>query len=151
MLNPHYVSGFVDGEGAFSVTVSPRSSLNVGWEIRPSFSISQNKASRSVIFKVKEFFNCGHIRPSKKDNTVKYEVRSLEELQRKIIPHFEKYSLHTSKQKNFEIFKKVVQLMSQDKHLETEGIKEIFTHLEKLNESSKKIYNRKKLQGLMNV
>ena len=151
MLNPYYISGFVDGEGAFSVTVSPRSSLKVGWEIRPSFSLSQNKTSRGVLFKMKEFFNCGHMRPSTKDNTFKYEVRSLKELQEKIIPHFDKYPLHTSKCKNFEIFKKIVQLMVEERHLDQEGIKEILKHLEKLNASSKKIYSRKKLQRLMNV
>ena len=123
MLEPHYVSGFADGEGSFSITVSPRRSLHSGWEIRPSFSISQNKASRGVLFKIKAFFQCGYIRPSRKDNTFKYEVRDIKELTEKIIPHFQRYTLHTVKQKDFEIFKKVVHLIGEKKHLDPEGIK----------------------------
>src|ERR1700704_5619847 len=41
-----YFAGFVDGEGCFTVSFSPRSKLLIGWEVRPSFSVSQN-ADRS--------------------------------------------------------------------------------------------------------
>jgi hypothetical protein len=148
MLSPEYISGFCDGEASFSVTVSPRGS---SWEIRPSFSVSQNEASRAVLYKLRQFFGCGYIRPSKSDNTYKYEVRSLAELRGKIIPHFKKYSLHTEKQKNFEIFVTIIQLMSNGKHLTKDGLHEIVKLLEKLNPKCKKIYDRKKLQELMNV
>lgn len=37
-----YISGFVDGEGCFSVSFSKRQRFNTGWEIKPSFSVSQN-------------------------------------------------------------------------------------------------------------
>ncbi len=151
MLNPYYVSGFADGEGSFSVTVSPRKTLKCGWEIRPSFSISQNKSSRGVLYQLKDFFKCGYVRPSRGDNTVKYEVRGLKELQLKIIPHFEKYPLHTAKQRTFLTFKKIIYLMSKEKHRSKEGLKEVIELLTKLNVSSKKIYNRKKLEKLMNV
>ena len=79
MLNPYYVSGFADGEGSFSITVSPNVKFNIGWQITPSFSLSQNKNSRAILFKIKNFFGCGSIRPSRKDNTYKYEVRSIKD------------------------------------------------------------------------
>lgn len=151
MLNPYFVSGFVDGEGSFSVTLTPRATQSVGWEVRPSFSVSQNKTSRKILFELKDFFGCGFIRPSRKDNMLKYEIRSLTEIQKKIIPHFEKYPLHTAKQRDFEIFKKVVELMLEEKHLRQEGFREILILLEKLNPRSKKIYSRKKIRELMNV
>ena len=147
MLDPYYVSGFADGEASFSVTVSPRSSISTGWEVRPSFSISQNKTSRDVLFKIKDFFGCGSIRPSKKDNTYKYEVRSLKELEERIIPHFEKYPLHTAKKKDFLIFKEIIHLMRKGQHLSKKGLKDIFFLLERLNPSSRRVYDRKKLIG----
>jgi len=147
MLNPYYVSGFADGEASFSITISPRNKFRVGWEIKPSFSLSQNKASKDVLFKIKNFFECGTIRPSRKDNTYKYEVRSLWELKEKIIPHFDKYPLHTAKKKDFQIFKEIIQLMEKGEHLTKEGLKKILHLLEKLNSSSKKIYDRKKIIG----
>jgi len=147
MLNPYYVTGFADGEASFSVTVSPKSQLKIGWEIRPSFSISQNKASRGVLFKIKSFFRCGSIRPSRADNTYKYEVRALEDLKNKIIPHFEKYPLHTAKRKDFKIFKEIVYLMDKREHTTKEGFKRIISLLKDLNPTSKKIYDRKRLEG----
>src|SRR5207249_8338873 len=40
---PSYISGFVDGEGCFTVSIAPRPTLVVGWEVRPSLSVSQNR------------------------------------------------------------------------------------------------------------
>lgn len=148
MLMPEYVTGFCDGEASFSITVSPRKK---SWEIRPSFSVSQNKVSRGVLFEMRDFFKCGYIRPSHSDNTFKYEVRSLGEIEEKIIPHFDRYKLHTEKRKNFEIFKQIVSLMKEGRHLTSDGMKEILKLLEKANPTSKKIYDRKELQKLMNV
>jgi hypothetical protein len=34
-----YISGYVDGEGCFTVSISPCAKLRVGWEVRPSFSL----------------------------------------------------------------------------------------------------------------
>ena len=148
MLHPEYITGFCDGEASFSVTLSPRGKL---WEVRPSFSVSQNKASKGVLFQIEEFFGCGYIRPSRKDNTYKYEVRSLKDLTSKIIPHFEKYPLKTENRKNFEGLKGIVEMMRKEEHLKPSGLKEILRLMEKINPNSKKVYDRRKLQELMNV
>ena len=52
---------------------------------------------------------------------LKYETRSLNELLTKIIPHFEKFPLQSSKQKDFEIFKKVLTMMEKKEHLDKKG------------------------------
>jgi hypothetical protein len=44
-----YISGYVDGEGCFTVSISPRAKLVAGWEVRPSFSVSQNGDRAEVI------------------------------------------------------------------------------------------------------
>lgn len=36
-----YITGYVDGEGCFTVTFNRRPAMNTGWELRPSFSVSQ--------------------------------------------------------------------------------------------------------------
>ena len=140
MLNPYYITGFVDGEGSFSVSISPRDFKNVKWEIRPSFSISQNKRSRSILFKIKDYFQCGTIRPNRKDNTYKYEVRSVEELDKKIIPHFKKYPLQTDKKKDFEVFTSIIQIMKEGRHLTKEGLAEIINLLKTLPPERKRKY-----------
>ena len=151
MLEPGYVSGLADGEGCFCVSISPRKLKEVQWEIRPSFSISLNKKSKGILYQIRDFFQCGFIRPSKKDNTYKYEIRELKELAEKIIPHFQKYHLYTEKKKDFETFEKVVRMMRQGKHLSFDGLKEIVSLIVNMNPHGKKIYNRKEIADLMNV
>jgi len=140
MIDPNYITGFVDGEGSFSITISPRDFKDVKWEVRPSFSISQHKRNRGILFKIKNYFGCGTIRPNREDNTYKYEVRSLQDLKNIIIPHFKKYPLQTTKRIDFEIFTKVIQIMEEGRHLTKDGLKEIIELLWKLPPERKRKY-----------
>lgn len=140
VLDPNYVSGLTDGEGSFCVSLSPRPKLNVKWEVRPSFSISQNFRSRGVLYQIKDFFGCGSVRESKSDQTWKYEVRSLDDLIIKIAPHFWHFPLKTSKQADFEIFDQVLAMMKNDGHLHREGLKAIFAKIKSMNPSGKRKY-----------
>ncbi|HQQ22060.1 MAG TPA: LAGLIDADG family homing endonuclease, partial [Candidatus Paceibacterota bacterium] len=70
----------------------------MGIETKPSFSVSQNEDRSQILFLIKKEFGCGFIRRDFSDKTLKYEIRSLEELINKVIPHFEKYPLLSSKQ-----------------------------------------------------
>jgi hypothetical protein len=140
MIDPNYITGFVDGEGSFSITISPRDFKDVKWEVRPSFSISQHKRNRRILFKIKNYFGCGTIRPNREDNTYKYEVRSLQDLKNIIIPHFKKYPLQTTKRIDFEIFTKVIQIMEEGRHLTKDGLKEIIELLRKLPPERKRKY-----------
>ena len=44
------ISGYADGEGCFTVSISPRAKPNVGWEVRPGFSVSQNGDRAEVLY-----------------------------------------------------------------------------------------------------
>src|SRR6266571_6374333 len=92
-----YISGYADGEGCFTVSISPRRKLRTGWEVRPSFSVSQNADRAEVLAAIREYFGCGGFRPDRSDKTLKYEVRDLASLMAKVIPHFERYPLMSSK------------------------------------------------------
>src|ERR1700719_2716425 len=83
-----YISGYADGEGCFSVSISPRATLAVGWEVRPSFSVSQNGDRAEVLYALQAYFGCGSIRPDRSDQTLKWETRKLDELVERIVPHF---------------------------------------------------------------
>src|SRR5947199_4294050 len=83
-----YISGYADGEGCFTVSISPRPTLRVGWEVRPSFSVSQNADRSEVLILIQQYFGCGTLRPDRSDKTVKWETRSLPLLIERVIPHF---------------------------------------------------------------
>ncbi len=137
-LHPYYVTGLTEGEGSFYVGILPRKLGNVDFEVRPSFSLTQHKRNRSVLFKLKEYFGCGSIRFSKKDQTYKFEVRSLNDLKEKILPHFEKFPLEGEKEKDFKILKEIVGMMERREHLERKGLLKIVELVEKMTESEKR-------------
>jgi hypothetical protein len=66
-----YISGYADGEGCFTVSIAPRATLAVGWEVRPSFSVSQNGDRAEVLHALQAHFGCGSIRPDRSDRTLK--------------------------------------------------------------------------------
>jgi hypothetical protein len=133
-----YISGYVDGEGCFTISFSPRKKMRGGWEVRPSFSVSQN-ADRSGVLKLMQgYFQCGSIRPDRSDKTLKYEVRSIDDLVSKVLPHFAQYPLLSEKQREVERFAKVCELVHQRKHLTQEGIREIVTLAMQMNPSGRR-------------
>ena len=140
-----YITGFVDGEGCFLISFSLRSKMKLGIEVRPSFSVSQHERSRDIIFFLRQFFQCGGVRFSKRDQNYKFEVRNIGDLIKIIIPHFKKFPLLTSKKEEFEKFANVCGLIYSNKHLSREGLEKIIKLSEKINTSGNKKYNRSDL------
>ena len=99
-----YISGYVDGEGCFTVSISTRPTLSAGWEVRPSLSVSQNGDRAEVLLLIQRYFGCGRIRPDRSGRTVKWETRSLDPIRATVIPHFSKYPMLSGKQRDFERF-----------------------------------------------
>ena len=52
-----YISGYIDGEGCFTVSIAPRPTLVVGWEVRPSLSVSQNGDRAEVLHLVQSLLD----------------------------------------------------------------------------------------------
>jgi len=120
-----YISGFVDGEGCFCISFQPSNRHRFGWEVRPSFSVSQNHDRAELLFLMEKHFSCGSIRPDRSDKTLKFEIRSISDLIEKILPHFEAYPLISGKQKDFLLFRDVCDSIYRKQHLEKEGFIEI--------------------------
>lgn len=120
-----YITGFTDGEGSFLVSFSIRPTLRAGIEARPSFSLSQHERSKEILSELRRYFECGSIRFDRHDQTYKYEVRSLSDLVGRIIPHFKKFPLKTSKSEDFNRFAEICQLMTEQRHRTKEGMKRI--------------------------
>jgi hypothetical protein len=137
-----YISGYVDGEGCFNISFSKREKLKIGWETKPSFSVSQNEERSEILYKMKNFFKVGFLRRDFSDKTLKYEIRSLDDLNTKIIPHFESYPLLSSKNKDFKLFKIICFLMKKDGHKNKAGLKKIIKFAFKMNPGGKRKYSK---------
>ena len=135
-----YISGFVDGEGCFCVSFQPSMRHRFGWEVRPSFSVSQNADRAELLYTIQERWGCGFIRPDRSDKTLKFEIRNVSDLVAKVLPHFKTYPLLSSKQADFERFSRICELVSEGQHLEREGLEEIVRLAMEMNPSGKRRY-----------
>jgi len=100
--------------------------------------VSQNENRRQVLDIIREYFGCGYIRRDYSDKTVKFEVRDHNDLMTKIIPHFEKFPLLSSKQKDFELSKKICKMVDSKLHLEKDGFIKIIRLAYQMNGSGKR-------------
>ena len=138
---PSYISGYVDGEGCFTVSISPRPTLLVGWEVRPSLSVSQNGDRSEVLLEIQRYFGCGTLRPDRSDRTLKWEVRSLPLLRSVVIPHFQRYPLLSGKQRDFQAFAAICGRMAEGHHRSSAGLAEIVRIAGGMNPSGKRGYS----------
>lgn len=138
---PSYVSGYFDGEGCFTVSISPRASLRVGWEVRPSVSVSQNEDRSQVLHQIMDYFECGTIRSDPGDLTVKWEVRSLHTIRERVIPHFVRWPILSAKQTDVELFVAVCDRMAIREHLQPGGLIEIVNIVKEMNPSGKRRFD----------
>ncbi len=149
--NCGWIVGIVDGEGSFLVNIFRSPNTKFGWQIFPEFNVSQSKKGIDILYALESFFECGHIYEHKMrnknkrdwDSLFKYCVRSRKELQERIIPFFQKYPPHSKVKRNdYKIFVRVVKMMSEGKHYNIEGMRQIaemtkyMTHRKSFSESS---------------
>jgi hypothetical protein len=145
MKNPWYITGISDGEACFSVSFNFRNKLKTGIEVRPGFSITLNKRDLESIKEIREYFGVGGIRFSRPDQCYKFEVRSIKDLYKKVIPHFRRYPLQTSKIRDFDIFDEICSLVYTNQHLSRVKLEEIIRKAYKMNPSGKRRIPQEKL------
>jgi hypothetical protein len=125
-----WLTGFVDGEGCFSVPIFPNSKTSLRWQVQPRFVVVQGESSRDVLEEMEQFFGCGKIninrrRDNHREDLCRYQVQRFADLRDVIVPFFEQYPLRTSKRDNFEKFAEVIRLMDLRMHLTVPGLIQI--------------------------
>jgi hypothetical protein len=122
-----YLSGYVDGEGSFSVAINRNPSCRLGYQLVPEFHVSQNGDRAQVLRLLRHRLGeCGYIKPNgKKDRALVFVVRKRADLLEHVIPFFERSPLLSSKQDDFEKFAAVVRAMALGQHRTTSGFQEL--------------------------
>jgi len=135
-----WINGFVDGEGCFTISIIRNRSVTTreSWQVFPEFVVSQGEKSRTALEKIKKFFKCGYInlntrRDNHHEQMLKYCVRAINDLNLKIIPFFEQNKLKTYKQKDFQVFRRIIKMMISKKHLSEKGLNRIRSLLQTMN------------------
>ena len=121
-----YISGYVDGEGSFSVSVQRNRTCRVGFQLVPEFHVSQNGDRAQVLELIRARLGCGYIKPnSKRDRALVFVVRSREALLERVLPFFERSPLLSSKQADLDVFALVVRRMALGHHRTDAGFNEL--------------------------
>jgi LAGLIDADG endonuclease len=119
VLNPWWVTGIVDSEGNFSITLQDKKST-------VALKVTQKDHSMGILFDLQRYFKCGRVViDNKKTGGWKYTVTDMKSICNIIIPHFEKYPLVTSKHLDYLDFKFVVTMHSKNQHRSQEVIEKI--------------------------
>lgn len=143
-ISNDYLIGFVEGEGCFYVGFSKRKDLPLGWQIICEFKVSQNPEGKKILEILKKRIGCGYIkrndRKNLKDKTLVFVVRNQRDLIEKVIPYFVGKLL--VKKKEFEVFKKTLEIIKRKHHLTEEGFRKIVNLVYSLS-TSKKRYSKK--------
>lgn len=125
-LNPYFITGLVDGEGTFSISIQKNNKYKTGWRVLGSFQISFNIKDEPLILKIQEYFKgVGSVFYDKQNNLVKYQIAGIDDLIKIVIPHFDKYPLISQKSADFLLFKEIILIMQNKGHLKIEGLLKI--------------------------
>ena len=145
-----YLAGFTDGEGSFNVsTINRNKDFKTGWKISLSFNVSQRDITPLQLFM--KTLRCGSFR-KRKDGVIYYEVRRIDDLLHVVIPFFERFSLKSkTKQKQFEVFRETVNLVTDKKHLTIDGLKKIFTLRQTIKVGRKRKYTLEQILSTSRV
>lgn len=143
-LNPWFLSGFIDGEGCFRISLTKVNRAS-GWRVQLFFQITLHTKDRVLLESVRDFFGVGKIQPSGLappfhrmewwkggKNLIQYRIQTFDELAI-LINHLENYPLITQKKADYELFKKAYGLMLKKEHLNIEGLKKIVSLKASLN------------------
>lgn len=130
MVSNDYIVGLTDGEGCFYVGVRYPKEAHKTVRVEPHFYIKLRGDDLPVLEEVKEAFGCGAIyyQNEKRENhsaCYRFEIDSLRDIRERLIPFFERYPLHSKKRKEFEIFKRIFNIVDNRMHKTATGLQEI--------------------------
>jgi LAGLIDADG endonuclease len=130
-----YISGYVDGEGCFAVSVNRNPTCRSGFQLVPEFHVSQNGERSQVLELIRRRFGgCGYIKPNgRKDRALVYVVRRRHDLLERVIPFFESSPLLSSKQEDFRKFAVIVRAMAADVHRTPGGFSRLLAQALSMN------------------
>ncbi|HKZ39957.1 MAG TPA: LAGLIDADG family homing endonuclease [Candidatus Hodarchaeales archaeon] len=129
-LNPHYVVGFIDGEGSFSISIGKHKTLKRGYEVRPEFEIEVRNNDQEILDRVLITIGAGRIYDLSYERYgwyphAKYKITSIWDLKEYLFPFLDKYPPQAKKGKSYQLFRRIVLMVCDKQHLSDEGFEKI--------------------------
>ena len=143
-----WITGFVDGEGCFSIGLFQqpdrennghiRRGYKTGYQAFHEFAVTQGEKSLKALELLRDYFGVGKLylntrHDNHKEHFYRYVVRKRTDLLEVIIPFFRSNQLKTMKQTDFEKFASCVEMMEQKEHLSHDGLRRIVEIVSTMN------------------
>lgn len=121
-LDPHWLAGFVSGDGNFSVEISNQVG-NLTGAVRLAFRLVQHSKDKELMKFFISYLDCGN--SYDKLGSSEYRVRKFPDIKEKIIPFFRNYPIQGVKSLDFEDFCLVCEILQEDKKLTPDNFAKI--------------------------
>lgn len=108
ILNPWFLTGFMDAEASFKISIRHDKKYKTNWRISLTFQIKLHVKDIALLKSIQNTLGVGTITLHNKD-TANFNVYSINEMQ-VIIDHCVKYPLITAKYSDFLLFKQAPSL-----------------------------------------
>ena len=122
-IDPHWLAGFVTGDGSFTYRLAVQASLKQGVRVRLRFNLTQHERDTALINAIMELLGCGSTYLNK--GCISYNVDGFLDNINKIVPFFTDYPVLGNKGKQFGVWLKAIVLIKENKHITTEGLNEL--------------------------
>jgi hypothetical protein len=126
-LNPNWVSGFFEGDGCVTASISSKNYVTA------FLKIELNERDHSLLTKILQFFGLGKINQNKANSAYYYQITKLNSFTTIVIPHFKVYPLYGNKKENLAIWSRIIAIMQSKAHLTSEGLAQIRSLIDQLN------------------
>ena len=139
-----WITGFVDGEGCFSIHLvrQPdrvnRKGYRTGFQVAHQFVVTQGAKSVECLRLMQQYFGVGRLHCNRrfdnhKEHLYQFVVGRRSDLLQKIVPFFQRYQLRTAKRLDFERFVACMRMIEAKEHLTRRGLLEIVEIIQTMN------------------
>jgi hypothetical protein len=136
LIRTGWVTGFVDGEGCFSIGFvkqpdrATRRGYRTGYQVTHSFVVVQGARSINALEELRDFFGVGAVSINRrhdnhKEHLHRFIVSARNELLDVVIPFFRGHPLRTAKRNDFDGFARCVEICASGRHLNHAGLIEV--------------------------
>lgn len=107
-INPLWLTGFIDGEGCFTISIY-KNTNKVGWAVKIEFEIGLHVKDNALLEEIQNYYQVGNIFIKSRQG-VSFRIQSTKDLA-KIFDHLDTYPLRTQKISDYVLFKEVFNLV----------------------------------------
>ena len=131
--DPYWMSGFVSGEGNFSLIIRANNEYKAGYRTDIVFEVSQHLRDKLLLQKFIPFFNCGLLKKDSRNSTYSFKVSNHIDIIEKIVPFFQTHPIEGVKSLDFKNWAKGVEIVKSKNHLTVSGLNELQIIKENMN------------------